>query len=63
MAEECPYCDSEYDSESRLHTHLSLNHREEAAEDGIDIEFEVSDGYLEKQDVEKGEQFGYDKRR
>lgn len=56
---QCEYCDEEFPSEAQLDIHLTVNHREEASEDGWDYESEVSDGHLEEREIEKGEQFGY----
>jgi hypothetical protein len=59
MSPDCGYCDKSFGTKDKLDTHIMLNHREEAKDDGFEYESEVSDGYLKEQEVETGEQFGY----
>lgn len=60
MTASCDYCPQTFNDEDKLETHMLVAHREEASDNGFSFESPVSDGHLEEQEVEKGEQFGYE---
>lgn len=60
MTVTCKKCDEDFDTKSKLNTHVLLNHPELARSDSDKYTSEVSDGHLDSEsNAEKGEQFGY----
>jgi len=60
MTVTCKECDEPFESESKLNTHVLLNHPELSRSNSDDYTTEVSDGHLDSEsNAEKGEQFGY----
>lgn len=60
MTVTCEECDNEFESKSKLKTHVLLTHPELARSNSDDYTTEVSGGHLDTDtNAEKGEQFGY----
>lgn len=61
MTVECKSCGNKYESESKLNTHVLLEHPELARENSDNYTSQVSDGHMSSEsNAEKGEQFGYE---
>lgn len=57
----CNHCEKEFESEERLAIHLLIEHPEKARDEGVEVEVTVSEGFLHEREIEKGEQFGYER--
>jgi len=60
MTVTCKECEEDFESESKLNTHVLLNHPKLARDNSDNYTSEVSSGHLSTEiKAEKGEQFGY----
>jgi len=61
MTVECIECGKEHKNINQLRTHVLLSHPDLARSNSDQYTAEVSEGYMKKTEVPKGEQFGYRK--